>query len=72
MQASVDQSVVFTKKRLWTKKKKEIMTLSIEQKTLDYLNSAVRTFDLPDLGNIRIVLDYAMEEDGVEALIFVN
>eukprot|EP00946_MAST-07B_sp_MAST-7B-sp1_P003624 g3624.t1 len=74
MQASVDQSVVFTKKRgCGRKKKKEIMTLSIEQKTLDYLNSAVRTFDLPDLGKaIRIVLDYAMEEDGVEALIFVN
>ena len=71
-QPGVDQSVVFTKKRgCGRKKKKEAMSLSIDQETLGYLNAAVKDFELPNLGKaIRIVLDYAMEDEGVEDVIF--
>ena len=69
---SVDQNVVFTKKRgCGRRKKKEVMPLSIDQETLRYLNAVVKDFDLPGMDKaIRIVLDYAMEDEGVEARIF--
>lgn len=71
-QPSVDQSLVYTKKRgCGRKKRKESVSLFINADILDYLNSAVEKFNLPGLGKaIRIVLDYAMEEDGIEDRIF--
>ena len=67
-----DQKHVFTKKRGCGRvKSKKQIELSIDGPLLNYLNNAVKNYDLPDVGKcLRIVLDYVMEDDGVEEIVF--
>ena len=67
-----DQKNIFTKKRgCGRKKSKKKIELAIDTVSLVYLKRAVQEYELPDLGKcLRIVLDYVMEDDGVESSIF--
>jgi molybdopterin adenylyltransferase len=64
-----DQNHVFTKKRgCGRQKSKKKVELSLERETLHWLERSVKQFDLPNVGKgLRIVLDYVMEDEGVEA-----
>ena len=67
-----DQKNIFTKKRgCGRKKSKKKIELAIDTVSLVYLKRAVQEYELPDLGKcLRIVLEYVMEDEGVETSIF--